>query len=89
MPVLIAEVADTSPEYDRATKASVYAQASVEDYWVVNLMDENVEVYRGPSAMPHQPTGHGYRSKVIYMRGETIAPLAEPEGAVTVDDLLP
>ncbi|MGH7294361.1 MAG: Uma2 family endonuclease [Polyangiaceae bacterium] len=46
---LVVEVADASLRYDRA-KAKVYAQATVPEYWIVNLVDGVVEVHREPGA---------------------------------------
>src|SRR5437899_3486063 len=47
-PVLVVEVAETSLTLDRLRKCGLYARAGVTDYWVVNLLDEVLEVYREP-----------------------------------------
>src|SRR2546428_7784999 len=47
-PVLVVEVADTSLALDRLRKGGLYARAGIADYWVVNLIDEVLEVYREP-----------------------------------------
>jgi Uma2 family endonuclease len=47
-PVLVVEVADTSLALDRLRKGGLYARAGIADYWVVNLIDEVLEVYRKP-----------------------------------------
>jgi Putative restriction endonuclease len=59
-PVLVVEVADTSLALDRLRKGGLYARARIADYWVVNLIDEVLEVYREPvrvtpSAAPRAP----------------------------------
>ncbi len=46
--VLIVEVADTSLAYDRTEKARVYARANISEYWIVNLLERQLEVYRKP-----------------------------------------
>ena len=46
--LLIVEVADSSLEYDRHEKARLYAQAGVPEYWIVNLPQRQLEVYRRP-----------------------------------------
>lgn len=45
---LIVEVAQTSVLQDRVTKASIYARASIPCYWIVNVRDRCVEVFRDP-----------------------------------------
>jgi Uma2 family endonuclease len=49
-PALIIEVAETSLGFDRVEKGSLYARAGIADYWVVNLVDRVLEVYRDPGA---------------------------------------
>ena len=48
--LLLIEVADSSLEFDRGEKLSLYAEAGVAEYWVVNLIDSCVEVHRGPQS---------------------------------------
>jgi len=55
--VLIVEVADTSLAYDCTTKASLYAKAGIPDYWILNLMDRQLEVRRDPVADPTRGDG--------------------------------
>jgi Uma2 family endonuclease len=45
-PLLVIEIADSSLEYDLGEKASLYAQAGVPEYWVVNLVDRALAVFR-------------------------------------------
>lgn len=42
------EVAESSLEYDRTTKQRIYAAAAVPEYWIVNLIDDQIDVYRSP-----------------------------------------
>jgi len=78
---LLVEVADSSLGYDRGAKLQTYSAAGIREYWIVNLRDEQVEVYREPDAQ-------GYRSIHIQKPGETITPLDASESAVSVDELL-
>ena len=81
-PVLVVEVSDSSLEYDQTAKASLYADAGIPEYWIVNLVNDVVEVYRDP--------GDGnYRSRTIAGREEAIRPLAWPELEIKTRDLLP
>jgi Uma2 family endonuclease len=45
-PALAVEVADSSLVFDREHKGSLDARAGIQDYWIVNLVDRVLEVYR-------------------------------------------
>ena len=47
-PALVVEVAESSLALDREHKGSLYAHAGVADYWILNLVDRVLEVYREP-----------------------------------------
>jgi len=85
----LVEVALASLALDRGEKASLYARAQVADYWIVNLIDNIVEVYRDPAAYPSGAYGWGYASVVRLRRGDSVTPLALPDSAIPVLDLLP
>ena len=87
-PVLIVEVADSSLEFDRREKASLYARAGIADYWIVNLLDNLLEVYRDPVADPGRPYGWRYGSTLTLRAGDLVAPLAAPATPVAAADLL-
>lgn len=87
--VLVVEVADTTLAFDRKVKGSLYAQAGIADYWIVNLPDRVLEVHREPAAMPDQPFGHHYRSITRHTDSAVIGPLASPGTPIRVADLLP
>lgn len=46
--LLVIEVADTSLTYDRKTKCKMYAGSGVAVYWIVNLVDDEIEVFESP-----------------------------------------
>jgi Uma2 family endonuclease len=79
--LLLIEVADSSLARDRA-KAALYAAAAVAEYWIVNLVDEVVEVHRETSAS-------GYRSIVRHHRGEVLRPTSFADLELPVADMLP
>ena len=87
--LLVVEVSDSSLNFDRNRKGSLYAAAGVADYWIVNLVQRQLEVHRVPTADAAQPFGFGYSSRTILDPGDAIAPLAAPTGRVAVADLLP
>jgi Uma2 family endonuclease len=46
--ILVIEVADSTLSFDRNTKAPLYAAAGISEYWIVNLMDDRLEIYSQP-----------------------------------------
>lgn len=88
-PVLIVEVADSSLAFDRAEKGSLYARAGIADYWILNLPDQVLEVYREPAAAPHAPYGHRYGATITLAPRDLVSPLAVPTAAILVASLLP
>ncbi len=87
--VLVVEVSDTSLRDDQTYKMGLDAAAGVKDYWVLNLGDVQLEVYRGFEADPGQPFGTRSDAPTILRAGDTISPLAAPQTVIAVADLLP
>ena len=88
-PVLTLEVADLSLAIDREHKGSLYARAGLADYWVLNLIDRTLEVYREPVADAEAPFGWRYARRETVAPSGRVAPLAAPDALVAVQDLLP
>jgi Uma2 family endonuclease len=88
-PVLIIEVAETSLTFDREHKGSLYARAGVMDYWIVNLVDRELEVYRHPVAASLAPFGRQYGQRQALTATGTISAVAVPSAGISVADLLP
>lgn len=79
---LVVEVSDTSLVYDRGRKAVAYARAGIPEYWIVDIVEAQLEVHREPSSS-------GYGSRTVLKAGDVIAPAAVPGGNLKVGDLLP
>jgi Uma2 family endonuclease len=79
--LLIIEVADSSEGYDRQTKAPLYARYGIPELWIAMLNADQVIVYRDP--MPD-----GYAMTRVARRGESISPLAFPDLAFAVEEIL-
>lgn len=79
---LLIEVADSSLGFDRGEKAELYAKARLADYWIINLVDLCLEVFR-------QPRRGRYCSQQTFHRRDTISPLAFPEVSLSVASLIP
>lgn len=85
---LIVEVADTSVSYDRKVKGSLYAEAGVANYWILNLVKRQLEVYRQPLEDEEAAYGWRYAEAGVYLPGQQVVPL-DVENEVAIDDLLP
>lgn len=86
---LVVEVAASSLTLDREHKGSLYARARVADYWIVNLADRVLEVYRDPEPDPSASYGWTYRSIQSLTAAEHVSPLAASTSHIAVGDLLP
>jgi Uma2 family endonuclease len=88
-PVLVVEVAESSLAFDREHKGNLYARAGIADYWILNLIDRVLEVYRQPIADPATRLGWRYASMEVLASGSSATPLAAPAALIAVSDLLP
>jgi len=86
---LVVEVSDSTLEFDRSDKGRVYAAAGIAAYWVVNVVDRQIEVYTDPVS-PSGSAPH-YRTRTIYSPSDQIPLIlaGTPVGAIAVVDVLP
>lgn len=85
--LLIVEISDTTLAYDRGKKASLYARFEVPDYWIVNVPDRQLEIYRDPQPDPSQSYGYSYRTRLILTGDAMISPLGAHDVTFRVSDL--
>ncbi len=78
---LIIEVADSSVEFDRGVKLRRYAMAGIPETWLVDLVNERVEIHT-------QPEIDGYGSVETFVRGDEFASKVLPSIVIPVDDVL-
>lgn len=83
---LVVEVADSSLYFDMTTKAELYAKAGIPEYWILDLEQRRLLVYRNPAPVPE---GAAYRSQLAYKSGDSVSPLALPSASIAVAELLP
>ncbi len=76
---LVVEVADSSLGIDRVKKLGMYARAALPEYWIVNLVDQQLERYCGPRE------DGTYDNKEVLRFGESLE--SEPWGTVEVTQL--
>jgi len=88
-PALTVEVAESSLALDRQRKGSLYARAGLPDYWVLNLVDRVLEVYREPAPDSAAPFGWRYGRSEVFEASARVAPLAAPGSSIPVSQLLP
>jgi len=87
-PALVVEIAETSLAFDRREKASLYARAGIRDYWVVNLVDRELEVFRDPEPDETAAYGWNYRTIEQFAPGAVVSLLALPSVQLRVSDLI-
>lgn len=80
--LLAVEVSDSTQADDLGRKVGLYARAGVAEYWVLDLQRRVLIAFRTPQ-------GDEWQTRAEYAETDTVAPLAAPEGAVHVADLLP
>ena len=79
---LIIEVADSSLPIDHGLKAKLYAESDVEEYWVVHLVDDLIEVHT-------EIVGGSYVRITPVRRGELLHLRRFPDVTLRADDILP
>ena len=78
---LLVEVADSSLLLDRRLKLPLYAAAGVPESWLVDLVDELVEVHSGVSP-------DGYATIDVARRGAQVRSVTIPDLVLDVDAIL-
>ena len=79
---LVVEVSDSTLKQDCEIKDKLYAQAGIADYWVLDLKNRQLHVFRNST-----PTG--YTSHLILTEPNQIAPLAFPLITLSLTAILP
>ena len=79
---LVVEVANSTLKQDCEVKDKLYAQAEINDYWVLDLPNRQLHIFR-------TPTSTGYSSHLILKEDQQISPLIFPKVVLALKDLLP
>lgn len=77
---LLVEISDTTIDHDLGPKASLYARAGIQEYWVVDINAARIHQHR-------EPRGEGYASVRAFTGTEALSPLAQPEASLTAEQL--
>jgi Uma2 family endonuclease len=78
---LIIEVAESSLSFDRGAKQRLYAACGVPEYWIVNVVEKVIEVYR-------EPASGGYARVERYERGQSVRLLQFDDLEIRVADVM-
>lgn len=68
--LLVIEISDTTLDYDQVTKLTLYAEAGINHYWIVNLQVRQLECY----SQPYQDNQgkFGYLNKQIFISNNLV-----------------
>lgn len=86
---IVVEIADSTLAFDVGEKASLYAAGGVADYWVIDVNNRQLLVFRNPHPDASAKHGHSYDAPLTFLPGQSVAPLAAPNSPVAVAGLLP
>jgi Uma2 family endonuclease len=81
---LVVEIADSSLTADRDDMARVYSSSGIPIYWIINLLEQQVEVHSDPGSA-------AYRSTQVLKSGQDVAVVIDGAlvGHIAVSELLP
>ena len=85
--LLVIEVSDSTLNYDQNTKLALYAEGGISDYWIINLVANQLERY----SQPYQDAQgkFGYRTRQIALRHESATLPSFPDLSLELDRVFP
>jgi hypothetical protein len=82
LPLLIIEISDDTLLFDRSKKRDMYAANLIGDYWIVNVREKQVEVYRDPIEDASRKRGWRYNSIAVFKAPAELWPLAKADAQI-------
>ncbi|MBD2579687.1 Uma2 family endonuclease [Oscillatoria sp. FACHB-1406] len=79
---LLVEVADSTLKTDCEIKDKLYARAGIADYWVLDVKERQLHLFRDPTAT-------GYTRHLIVSEPNRVASLAFPHLNLSLSEILP
>jgi Uma2 family endonuclease len=79
--LLAIQVSDSTLEKDRTLKQKVYANANIPEFWIVNLPEDVIEIYR-------HPAGDVYQEVNVFLREESLSPHLLPNLVLRAEEIL-
>lgn len=86
---LIVEVSFSTLEFDQHVKSHLYATAGVPDYWVLDLVNRQLLVFREPVADESADLGHRYAKVETIAADGQVSPLEKADARLAVAGMLP
>lgn len=85
---IVIEVSASTLALDRSAKGRLYSRVRLPVYWVVNLVDRQIEVYADPDPAATPPA---YRTRTDYRPGDAVPVVldGQPAGSIPVSELIP
>jgi len=80
--LLLVEIADTTLQSDRETKAPLYARHNIPEYWIINLPQRQIEIHQAPDS------AQGRYGDWRVMTEGLLAPVCFPDARLDVAELL-
>ena len=81
--LLVVEVSDSTLVFDTNQKLATYSRSGINDYWVVDVRQEVVHIFRSPQ------TQGEYLQQLFVHRGNTVTALAFPEIKIEISRFFP
>ncbi|MEM9540297.1 MAG: Uma2 family endonuclease [Cyanobacteria bacterium P01_E01_bin.42] len=77
---LLIEVSKATRNRDLSTKKQLYAAANIPEYWIVDIKNRKLIVFRSPES-------GDYQQSIALSVSETVSPLAFPDLAIAVSEI--
>jgi Uma2 family endonuclease len=78
---LVIEVSDSTLAKDRGPKLRAYARNGIREYWLVNCVDRQIEVYTEPA---HSDSPSSYTARTVLHIGESVFLQVEGQSPIEI-----
>ena len=78
---MVVEVSDSTLDFDRRDKGRIYARAGIPVYWIVNVVDLQIEVFTNPDPAANAPA---YTASAVYLPGQTVPLMLDRVAVATI-----
>lgn len=88
VPELVIEISDSTFRYDFETKRLLYAKAGVPDYWVLDVNENQLHVFRNPNSEAAEFES-AYRSQQVLVQNDVVCPFANLGSRIELTKIFP